>query len=1158
MTSGQGFTRRRIRGAVGIAASAALCLGVGGGVLAFATAPTAGAATGPAAAATGTTASPSATNGAVGHFLTLTQIDANFKQPSTAGTKSDAAATSGLSVNAQGQVTGARAQASATPAAIPAGVTIVVNSTADVGQPGTWTTTCTVTVTGSKVCTLRSALEAAWAFSSMTHKSATIHLPAGTFTLTQGQLLVTSVAGVTVDGAGAGATIIASNGTGRVLFVGEATQTTFALNGVTVTGGDASTVDVPDTAAHGHSAQPKETGTTFAGCGGGIADFDPTGIIELDTDAVTANKAAFGGGGICAGGTLYASGTNISGNVVQPTATDSSFDIYGGGLLLGWEFPGTAYLSNDTITDNTVSTATNAVEDNDEFSPLAAGGGVAAISGSSAVVTGSNISGNTVTSGDQGCESVDGTTPHTAPPCELLLGGGLYDQLSNVQLDSSTVNGNTVSQSFNECDEDCDFATMGGGIANFGGLAVTTDTIDGNQLTNGTGSVASLSAGLGGGIVSYQPITIEHSWIDSNSITGTTVEFDTGGGGIFQGAPGFTMNTSTVSSNTVEHGEGGGAIITGGVTFEEASPVEEETTGAVLNGDVISDNTAGSTATGTEDGNGSAGGVLFTEEQEGDEDATAGQGSAASTPGIDGFGRGSVQVTDTSINNNTAAALGGGVLAKDDTSVQMIGSTVSGNTSSLGGGVALLFESTLAAQNSTFADNAAVGTLHTGDFGFTDSGGGFFLTEEEFLNLSYDTVTGNTATTTGGGIQVFDTDDDFSGWVNTVGTIIAGNTATGDAVTSPSFSAALPKVSGAGEQDCDVAFPATEGATAQFPLTSGGWNIDGDNSCGLNQPTDQTTTNPDLGPLANNGGSTLTEEPNAGSPAITHGGSTPTCPATDQRGIARPQGQFCDVGAVEVSTGYWLAGADGGVFALGGTPFFGSATTGQLTGPVIGIASLPNNAGYWLVTSNGGVFPFGAAVNYGTEAKHKLHAPIVGIVATSDGLGYWLVGADGGLFAFGDAPFLGSLPSIHITTVKNVVGMTVNDSDTGYWMVGATGAIYAFGAAGYHGGANTGVTLTGPVVGVAADASGGGYWITTTGGGIFSYGDAQFEGSIYTIPASTRPLHAPITGIIPAEGGAGYWLVGGDGGVFAFNAPFEGSLPEFQVMAKDIVGIAAG
>jgi hypothetical protein len=69
---------------------------------------------------------------------------------------------------------------------------------------------------------------------------------------------------------------------------------------------------------------------------------------------------------------------------------------------------------------------------------------------------------------------------------------------------------------------------------------------------------------------------------------------------------------------------------------------------------------------------------------------------------------------------------------------------------------------------------------------------------------------------------------------------------------------------------------------------------------------DQPNTQPQLGPLQNNGGLTATHLPEPGSPAIDHG-TNKNCPPQDQRGVARPQesdGQgaiLCDVGAVEVA-----------------------------------------------------------------------------------------------------------------------------------------------------------------------------------------------------------------------------------------------------------------
>ena len=58
------------------------------------------------------------------------------------------------------------------------------------------------------------------------------------------------------------------------------------------------------------------------------------------------------------------------------------------------------------------------------------------------------------------------------------------------------------------------------------------------------------------------------------------------------------------------------------------------------------------------------------------------------------------------------------------------------------------------------------------------------------------------------------------------------------------------------------------------------------------------STNPLLGPLADNGGPTRTHALLAGSPAIDTAAGCPP-PAADQRGVARPRGTACDIGAYE-------------------------------------------------------------------------------------------------------------------------------------------------------------------------------------------------------------------------------------------------------------------
>ena len=75
------------------------------------------------------------------------------------------------------------------------------------------------------------------------------------------------------------------------------------------------------------------------------------------------------------------------------------------------------------------------------------------------------------------------------------------------------------------------------------------------------------------------------------------------------------------------------------------------------------------------------------------------------------------------------------------------------------------------------------------------------------------------------------------------------------------------------------------GTNLQFPGTT----------CGLSI----TSADPLLGALADNGGPTQTMALGAGSPAID--ANTEDCPppAIDQRGVARPQGAACDIGAFE-------------------------------------------------------------------------------------------------------------------------------------------------------------------------------------------------------------------------------------------------------------------
>lgn len=76
--------------------------------------------------------------------------------------------------------------------------------------------------------------------------------------------------------------------------------------------------------------------------------------------------------------------------------------------------------------------------------------------------------------------------------------------------------------------------------------------------------------------------------------------------------------------------------------------------------------------------------------------------------------------------------------------------------------------------------------------------------------------------------------------------------------------------------------------------------------------------------------------------------------------------------------GYWLAGADGGVFSFG-VAFYGSAV-GAGASPVVGITSSTSGAGYLLSNASGAVFALGDATFHGLLSGER-SAPVVGVAA---------------------------------------------------------------------------------------------------------------------------------------------------------------------------------
>jgi len=239
---------------------------------------------------------------------------------------------------------------------------------------------------------------------------------------------------------------------------------------------------------------------------------------------------------------------------------------------------------------------------------------------------------------------------------------------------------------------------------------------------------------------------------------------------------------------------------------------------------------------------------------------------------------GTLTVSSSTVRDNTGVALdhfGGGIF--NDGTLTLNNSTVSNNAALSGGGIrnhgtATLNSSTVSG-NSTFSGGggiANVGTLTIDNStisGNTDGsvGGGIDNFSAGTLTLASSTVTGNSGVF-GGGIA------NAGGSLSLKNTIVAKNTASGsggDCIGSP-------------------------------PIISAGNNLDSDGSCGLTGSGDISGVDLLVGPLADNGGLTKTHPLLAGSPAIDAGSSDCPPPFADQRGVARPQGAACDIGAFEL------------------------------------------------------------------------------------------------------------------------------------------------------------------------------------------------------------------------------------------------------------------
>lgn len=383
-----------------------------------------------------------------------------------------------------------------------------------------------------------------------------------------------------------------------------------------------------------------------------------------------------------------------------------------------------------------------------------------------------------------------------------------------------------------------------------GDLTLKNITLTGASLYSSTEP----SGGYWGGAIynPYGKLTIINCTISANKAGG--------GGGLYNGGT-ATVENSTISGNIAyqvyRNGAGGGVSNTGTLTINNSR---------ILN----------NTAATNEYYNWTAGGGILNY-REGilyiNNSTISGNKAAGFYADDDGWGGGiynnqyGVLAINSSTISGNRAGYGGGIYIYNwsggGTPRSTINSsTISGNIAKRYGG-GIYTSGTLDIQNSTISGNTVKGTSE-----YPGYGGGIYNTDT--ISITSSTISGNSGDY-GGGI--------FNRGIAVIGrSLISGNKASHGSEISNRFQTQADNFNVFGNNGNSRIEGFTPGPTDIVPK----------------QKLDNI-----LGPLKNNGGPTLTHALPKGSPAIDAAPADADCPATDQRGVARPQGAGCDIGAVE-------------------------------------------------------------------------------------------------------------------------------------------------------------------------------------------------------------------------------------------------------------------
>jgi fibronectin-binding autotransporter adhesin len=718
--------------------------------------------------------------------------------------------------------------------------------------------------------------------------------------LTQGTLSLAQ--DVTIDGAGH--TIAVDGNNGATVFTIGAVNAT--LNRLTIQhGGNAFGGGISNNGGTLTVAGSTLSGNSASQSGGGVYN---SGTLTITSSTLSGNSAAAGGGGgiFNLGGTLTVTSSTLSGNsanngggggidTVNATATltDTIVANSTNGDLS--QFNGGFNGTNNLIGDGSggiVGSNAN-ISGNPKLGPLDFYGGTTQtfplLTGSPALDAGAAVNsgptGNKVPATDQ-----RGLNRVNAPDIGAFESQGTSACVVNSTADPAEFGKTTLSDAV--------------ALANLGACPNNnTVTFDSTAFPPGTPTTINVKVDRGPFELSYTdgPTTIDG--------TGHKVVLDGGNAtAIFAIDSGVNATLNTL---TIQHGQDsdvGSAIINDGGTLTVLNSTLRENGGS---------------------GGFGEGGAIFSSSFDSDTDAT-------------------LIVSNSTFTANTAGSGFGGAISADGTLI-VTNSTFTDNTASVGGAIDLE-GGTAQITGSTFARNQAVSTgldraaapkratatvsrtgakgktaitrsAPTRTDGFRQSGGALFVCSCTNLVLSNSTLSGNTATVNGGAIL-------NEGGLTLANVTIGGNSAqSGGGIFSQTI---VPQAVGNGlvATNTLIAGNTLTGSGGSGPDVNGAFGAGslnnligiGDGSSGLANGTNgnQVGTsagpiNPLLGALADNGGPTQTMALLPGSPAIDTGTDTvcgqpqlakaagkqaPTGPV-DQRGVTRPQGAHCDIGAFE-------------------------------------------------------------------------------------------------------------------------------------------------------------------------------------------------------------------------------------------------------------------